>query len=216
VDSRFSPVTQAKLAWLVEIEFHPQVTDFSQFFAVKTLLSSACGNNVEIERDTETLKRRNDMSQNQELVEALNEVLSWELAGIIQNLNHSMMITGLHRLEYKEFFEDNSEENREHAELVGNKITAFGGIPTVEPARIRQATSLEDMLEAGLALEEQAMEAWLHALDVAEKTDVNAGTQFWLEDMIGEEQEHIDDFRMLTEKITFNKGQLPASGERSA
>jgi bacterioferritin len=216
VDSRFGPLTQAKLASLIEIEFHPQATDFSQFFGAKTLLSSACGNNVEIERGNQTLKRRTNMSQNPELVEALNDVLSWELAGIIQNLNHSMMITGLHRLEYKEFFEDNSEENREHAELVGNKITAFGGIPTVEPARIRQATSLADMLEAGLALEEEAMEAWLHALDVAEKTDVNAGTKFWLEDMIGEEQEHIDDFRMLTEKVAFNKGQLPSSSEQSA
>lgn len=154
------------------------------------------------------------MSNDKKLVEALNEVLSWELAGIIQNLNHSVMLTGIHRLEYAEFFEDNSKENRDHAQILGQKITSFGGVPTVEPNRIRQATSLDDMLDAALALEEAAMDAWLNALDAAE--DSNAGTQFWLEDMIAEEQEHIDELRMLTEKVEFNKAQLPKSGERSA
>lgn len=154
------------------------------------------------------------MSTETKLVEALNEVLSWELAGIIQNLNHCMMITGTQRLEYAEFFEENSKENRDHAQMVGRKITSFGGVPTVEPNQIRQATSLDDMLEAALALEEAAMEAWLKALDASE--DANPGTQFWLEEMVAEEQEHIDELRMLTQKVEFNKAQLPSSSAKSA
>lgn len=139
----------------------------------------------------------------------LNDVLSWELAGIIQNLNHTMMITGIQRLEYASFFSENSKENRDHAELLGSRITAYGGVPTVEPAVIRQAVTLEEMLDAALQLEKAAMTAWQAALDASEGV-ANFGTRVWLEDMIAEEQEHIDDLMKITGKISFNASQLPS------
>lgn len=146
------------------------------------------------------------MADKNTLIERLNTVLSWELAGIYQNLNHSMMLTGIHRLEYAEFFEDNSKENRDHAQVVGNKIAALGGVPTVEPGEIRQAVSLEDMLEAALHLEEEAMKAWIACLEHGEAGGL--GTKFWIEEMVGEEQEHIDELRLLTGKVSFAAGQL--------
>ena len=142
----------------------------------------------------------------------MNDVLSWELAGIIQNLNHAMMITGVHRMEYGEFFSENSKENRDHAELIGARITAYGGVPTVEPATIRQAVTLEEMLDAALALEKSAMAAWQAAFDASEGV-ANFGTRVWLEDMISEEQEHIDDLMKLTGKTSFSASQLPASNK---
>lgn len=146
------------------------------------------------------------MTNRTELIARMNDILSWELAGIIQNLNHCMMITGVHRLEYAELFSGFSKENRDHAEILGRRIAAMGGVPTVEPAQIRQAVSLEDMLEAALALELSAMDAWQAALAAADSAPM--GTRFWLEDMIGEEQEHIDELRMLTGKVSFSASQL--------
>lgn len=151
------------------------------------------------------------MANHTELIARMNDILSWELAGIIQNLNHSMMVTGVHRMEYAEFFSANSKENRDHAELLGNRIAALGGVPTVEPAQIRQAVSLEDMLEAALALEIAAMEAWQGALAAADKAPM--GLRIWLEDMIAEEQEHIDDLRMVTGKVSFTAAQLPGKAK---
>lgn len=152
------------------------------------------------------------MANRSTLIERLNTVLSWELAGIIQNLNHSMMITGKSRLEFQEFFADNSKENRDHAEEVGNRIAALGGVPTVEPAAVTQAADLDSMLEAALKLEEAAFEAWNAALEEADAA--GPGVRFWIEDMISEEQEHIDELRKLTGKVSFSAEQI--AGEEAA
>lgn len=146
-----------------------------------------------------------------QLIARLNDVLSWELAGIIQNLNHSMMVTGKQRLEYAEFFSENSKENRDHAEQVGKRIAALGGVPTVEPATIIQAVALDDMLEAALSLEKNAMAAWEAALE-ASKQGVPSGYKFWIEEMIGEEQGHIDELMMITGKVSFQADQLRKQG----
>lgn len=142
----------------------------------------------------------------QKLIDRMNNVLSWELAGIIQNLNHALMLTGRERLEYREMFDDNSKENRDHAELIGARIAALGGVPTVEPAKIRQATNLTDMLEAVLALELDAMAGWQAAYEASDAAA--PGYKFWFEEMIAEEQQHIDELRMLTGKVSFSAKQL--------
>ncbi len=148
-----------------------------------------------------------------ELIDRLNKVLAWELAGVIQYLQHSVMITGPERETYRDFFHEGSEEARDHAEIVGNKIAVLGGIPTVEPARVRQAADLEGMLEATLKLEEDALAAWEAALEVADQA--NQGTVFWIEEHVAEEQEHVDEMRKLTRKVSFSKSQLSESDSQA-
>jgi bacterioferritin len=145
------------------------------------------------------------MSAKEELIARLNKALSWELAGIIQYMQHSVMVTGPQRETFRNFFHEGSEEAHEHAEAVGNKIAALGGVPTVEPAQIRQAADLDGMLEAVLALEEAALAAWEEALEVAH--EVNQGTAFWIEEHVAEEQEHVDEMRKLTGKVSFAKSE---------
>jgi len=140
-----------------------------------------------------------------DFLEQMNEALAWELAGIIQYNQHSVMLTGPEMIPYKDFFHEVSEEARDHAEKAGDKIVAFDGVPTVEPERIRQATDLGGMLEAALALELDALEAWSEALAIArECDDVNEGTEYWLEDHVSEEQEHVDEMRRLTNEVSFS------------
>lgn len=149
-----------------------------------------------------------------ELIKRLNNVLAWELAGVIQYLQHSVMVTGPERETFREFFHEGSEEARDHAELVANKIAVLGGVPTVEPARIRQAAELDGMLEATLKLEVDALAAWESALEVADQA--NLGTQFWIEEHVAEEQEHVDEMRKLTGKVSFSKDQVASSDSRAS
>lgn len=151
------------------------------------------------------------MSDNKELIARLNAVLSWELAGTIQYLHHYAMITGLWRPVYGDFFQDNSKEARKHASLVADKIVALGGVPGVEPATIKQRATLPEMLQAALELEEAALAAWTHALDVA--ADANLGTQFWIEEMIAAEQQHVDELKKL---LKDHAGAAASSGSAAA
>ena len=131
-----------------------------------------------------------------DLIENLNGALSLELAGVIQYSQHSYLITGVEREVYKEFFREQAEEAQDHAEFLGDKIVALGGIPTVEPAMIRQSTDLKEMLKQDLELEREAMTAYMAAWSSCDEEDLP--TKFWLEGQIADEQTHIEELEKLT------------------
>ena len=131
-----------------------------------------------------------------ELIENLNQALSLELAGVIQYSQHSYLVTGTDRQVFKEFFRDQAEEAQDHAETLGDKIVALGGIPTVEPAMIRQSTELKEMLKQNLELEREAIAAYMAAW--ASCDDADLPQKFWLEGQIADEQMHIEELEKLT------------------
>ncbi|HEX8707717.1 MAG TPA: ferritin-like domain-containing protein [Pyrinomonadaceae bacterium] len=131
-----------------------------------------------------------------ELIENLNRALSLELAAVIQYMQHSYLVTGPEREVYRSFFRKQSAESHEHATTLGDKIVALGGLPTVEPSMIRQATDLKEMLRQDLALEREAMQAYLAAWESCK--DAERATRFQLEERIYQEQLHIDELEKLT------------------
>ncbi len=135
-----------------------------------------------------------------ELLENLNQALSLELAGVIQYSQHSYLVTGIEREVYKEFFRDQAEEAQDHAETLGDKIVALGGVPTVEPAMIRQSTDLKEMLKQDLELEREAIAAYMSAW--ASCDDADLPQKFWLEGQISDEQMHIEELEKLTSERT--------------
>jgi bacterioferritin len=142
-----------------------------------------------------------------ELIENLNRALSAELSAIIQYTQHSFLVTGLDREVYKDYFRDQAGEARDHAEFLGDKIVALGGIPTVEPGMIRQSTELKEMLRQDLELEREAMSAYMAAWSSCGDEDLP--TKFWLEGQIADEQRHIEELEKLT-----SERQAQAGNER--
>lgn len=130
-----------------------------------------------------------------ELIARLNLALSFEYAATIQYLNQHCVVRGRDRQDYAPFFAESSNESHLHAQNLGNKIAALGGAPTIEPARVRASAELGQMLRDDLAMEREALEAYIKAWEAA------AGDhplQFWLENIIQEEQLHVDELEKLT------------------
>jgi bacterioferritin len=138
----------------------------------------------------------------QELVDNLNRALSLELAAVIQYMQHSFLVSGIEREVYRSFFRDQSEESHDHAKTLGDKVVALGGVPTVEPGMIRQATELAEMLKQDLALEREAMEAYMAAWESCKESD--RPTRFMLEERIAQEQIHIEELEKLTSERKAN------------
>jgi len=132
----------------------------------------------------------------QDLIDNLNRALGYELAAVIQYSQHSYLVTGLEREVYKEFFRDQAEEAQNHAEFLGDKLVALGGVPTVEPGMIRQSVDLKEMLVQDLKLEREAMAAYLDAWKSCDEDDLP--TKFWLEGQIADEEIHIEELEKLT------------------
>jgi bacterioferritin len=137
---------------------------------------------------------------NPELIEKLNRALSLELAAVIQYMQHSYLITGTEREVYRSFFREQSKEAREHALTLGDRIVALEGVPTVEPSTISQSVNLVEMLEQDLALEREAMAAYMGAWEACDKDTMP--TRFMLEERIYKEQMHIDELEKLTSERT--------------
>ncbi len=135
------------------------------------------------------------MSTN-ELIDQLNGAMSFELTGVIQYSQHSYLVTGPDREVFRDFFRDQAEEAHKHAQFLGDKIVALGGVPTVEPAMIRQSIELKEMLLQDLELEREAMSAYMAAWKACGDEDLP--TKFWLEAQIADEQVHIEELEKLT------------------
>src|SRR3990172_1168204 len=85
----------------------------------------------------------------QKVIDELNKALSLEYASVIQ---------GLFRESIAPMLRDHAEESFKHAKILGDKIVALGGLPTVEPAPVKQASDLVEMLKQDLALAREVYE----------------------------------------------------------
>jgi bacterioferritin len=141
------------------------------------------------------------MMASAELIENLNRALSLELAAVVQYMQHSFLVFGTEREVYRSYFRKQSKESHDHASTLGDKIVALGGMPTVEPGMIRQSTDLNEMLKQDLALEREAMAAYMAAW---ESCGDEKPTRFQLEERIYQEQLHIDELEKLTSERKAN------------
>ncbi|MGD9563744.1 MAG: bacterioferritin [Pyrinomonadaceae bacterium] len=131
-----------------------------------------------------------------ELIENLNRALGLELAAVIQYSQHSYLVTGHEREVFKDWFRDQAEEAQDHAESLGDKIVALGGVPTVEPGAIRQSVEVSEMLKQDLDLEREALNVYMAAWASCDETDLPQ--KFWLEGRIADEQSHVEELEKLT------------------
>jgi bacterioferritin len=132
---------------------------------------------------------------NKELLERLNLALSFEYAATIQYMNQQALVKGHDRQDFAPFFAASSTESHLHAQNLGNKIVALGGEPTFSPAKIRQSPTLQGMLKDDLEMEREALTAYVNAWETAGE---DRPLKFWLEDIIREEQLHVDELEKLS------------------
>lgn len=129
-----------------------------------------------------------------ELFQRLNRALALEYAAVIQYLHQHCSLRGPERQQFAPFFAANSTEAHLHAQNLGNKIVALGGVPTIEPAPVHPGETLGEMLLADLEVEREALDAYIKAWEAAQG---NPPLVFWLEEIISEEQLHVDEMEKL-------------------
>jgi bacterioferritin len=131
-----------------------------------------------------------------ELVKGLNEDLAGEFQAVIMYVTYAATVTGPHRPMLKQFFEGEIPEELAHAQFLAEKISSYGGTPTVTPRPVPQATDAKGMLENVLAAERQAIKDYkLRAEQAAECGDKGLATH--LETIVEDETTHYEE----TEKI---------------
>lgn len=141
------------------------------------------------------------------VIEHLNEILKHEWTGVAQYSQASFIIEGPWREVYAEKFQDDAKESFKHANLIGDKIVALGGVPVAQRNEIKQSRDLTEVLQNSLAFESKAVEMYNQALELAEG---DRALVIFLEDILLEEQEGVDEYTKLLRQSE------AASGEASA
>ena len=146
------------------------------------------------------------------MIEKLNEILKWEYAGLVQYTQFSFLVQDTWREVFSKFFRDNGEEALEHAHLVGDKIVALGGVPTVERGEVKLSTDLNEMLEYSLEVESKQVQLYTEALELCERRDV--AIRVLLEDLCRQEQEGVDHLEKVLKKRELAISERAASRQK--
>jgi bacterioferritin len=93
------------------------------------------------------------------VVEQLVELREMEISGVTRYLHYSFMVFGANRIPIVAWFREQANEGVAHSVLVGEKITAYGGDPSVSarPVPSTRHQSLRAMLEESSAFERESL-----------------------------------------------------------
>ncbi len=93
------------------------------------------------------------------IVQQLNHICELELSGVSRYLLYSFMCFGPNRIPVVSYVREQVQEGIQHAILVGEKVTALGGIPSVvfEPAAPPRKFDTRSLLEASLEHERRGL-----------------------------------------------------------
>ena len=127
----------------------------------------------------------------------LNEIMEYELAGVVRYTHYSLMVTGPYRLPIVDFLKEQANESLQHAQQAGELLTGLDGHPSQKIAKIEETHkhSIKDILEESLAHEVHALNLYKNLLDIVE------GESVYLEEytrgLIGQEEAHQLELRKI-------------------
>ena len=126
----------------------------------------------------------------QKINEILNEIMEFELAGVVRYTHSSLMVTGPYRMPIVEFLKEQANESLLHAQQAGELLTGLEGHPSQKIAKIEETNdhSIEGILNESLVHELHALKLYKHLLSIVE--DKSVYLEEYARGLIGEEEQH--------------------------
>jgi bacterioferritin len=130
-----------------------------------------------------------DLNSNQ-VISLLNNILEYELAGVVKYTHFALMVTGPNRLILDKFFKSQASESLDHAQQAGELLTGLGGHPSQKIPKIEETNkhSINDLLNESLVHELKAIALYKELLNCSE------GKSLYIEEyareMIKQEEMH--------------------------
>ena len=120
----------------------------------------------------------------------LNEIMEYELAGVVRYTHSAMMITGPYRIPIVAFLKEQASESLLHAQGAGELIAGLDGHPSQKIAKIEETGqhTIRDILEESLEHELHAVGLYKKLLEEVEDSSIYL--EEYARGMIGEEEQH--------------------------
>ena len=139
----------------------------------------------------------NNEINTKEVCDILNEIMEYELAGVVRYTHSSMMVSGPYRLPIVTFLKEQAEESLLHAQLAGEKIAGLDGHPSQKIAKIEETKrhTIKDILEDSLEHELFALSLYKKLLNCVENKSVYL--EEYARAQIGEEEQHSLELKIM-------------------
>src|ERR1051326_2294029 len=136
-------------------------------------------------------------------IEILNEALATEIVCVLRYMHHYFMATGVHGAAARDEFKEHADEEREHADLVAERIQQLGGKPDFNPkGLLERSTShyvegetLAAMIREDLVAERMGIELYQEMIRYFGNDDPT--TRILIEQLLKDEEEHASDLSDL-------------------
>ena len=134
-----------------------------------------------------------------ELLDLLNLGIAREIQVSIQYMWQHVQATGIKAAAVEDIFKNIAITEMKHAEKIAERLAFLGGEPTTKPDPIFVGPNLEEMIKTDIKAEKEAMALYKQTIKVAEK-DGDTTTRRLFEEILADEEEHLDTFTKLSEK----------------
>lgn len=120
----------------------------------------------------------------------LNQIIEYELAGVVRYTHYSLMVRGPNRIPIVEFFKAQAAESLDHAQQAGEILTGLEGHPTVNIAPIQESHQhgIGALLRESLEHERAAVDLYKDLL--AAVADRSIYLEEYARGQIGQEELH--------------------------
>lgn len=138
--------------------------------------------------------------ENKNIIECLNKILEFELAGVVRYTHYSLMVFGYNRIPIVGWLREQATESLTHANMAGEHITTLGGHPSLKIASLLETHqhSINNILQESLQHERTQLENYKTLLKLVE------GEIIYLEEyarnMIQDEEMHISEVEKMLRK----------------
>lgn len=137
------------------------------------------------------------MKNKKEVLECLNSILEWELAGVVRYTHYSFMVFGHNRIPIVKWLRDQATESMAHAVVAGEHITTLDDHPSLKIGKLTETHkhSIQDILAESLHHETEQLKNLRRLLELV------AGDSITLEEyargMICEEEMHLSEVEKM-------------------
>ncbi|UXR64013.1 bacterioferritin [Bdellovibrio bacteriovorus] len=130
--------------------------------------------------------------KNKVVVDLLNEIIEMEISGVVRYLHYALMVKGPNRIPIVKWFHDQANEGYQHASIIGEKVTALGGHPTLRVSAVPETKTHKvlDILKESLEFEEAALEKYKSVLKHCHD---DVALEELIRSMVRMETEHIEE-----------------------
>jgi bacterioferritin len=136
----------------------------------------------------------------QAVLDTLNRIMEFELAGVVRYTHYALMVFGFNRIPIVKWLEHQADESLTHARTAGELVTWLGGHPSlaIGPLLETEQHDIGDLLRESLAHERETLKAYETLLRLVQGEDVRL--EEYARDMIAAEVAHQDEVNKMLRK----------------